>query len=290
MPGWKLWKKAEVEAAAAPEAMGRFNVRPRTDLVGGALPADRVEASKINALRKRRDGVLFDVEQATLAGEADNPWLERVATIDEAVRAVEADLARLERPEPAEPGARLPAAPVTVTEVAVEPSPRVVITIGETELVYVEDLDWAERGFQLARTELHLDSGDISAVSPGNVAEGDRDALREVLGDSLFSLATAARDRASGAAVGPSVRSLDELAIPDAAFGGWRDVNGSSPRRRAHAVRVGELTAELERLRSERDRELEEMARWRARLPVAQRRLRDVDEQIAAALSEVGGR
>lgn len=287
MPGWKFWEKAETEPETQPDPTptGRFNVRPRTDLVGGALPADQAAASRVSALRKRRDEVLFDVEEATLAGEEANPWLERVATIDEAARAVEADLASVARPVATSPGVALPAVSVTVVAVAEEPSPRVTIRVGDAELVYVEDLDWSERGHQLARTELHLELGDPSSLVPPSVGEDHRAELVEVLGDSLFRLATEARDASTVSRAMPPSRPLSALAVPDDEFGGWVDVTGSSPRRRAHAVRVAELTAELERLRAERDRELEEMSRWRERLPIARRRLRDVDEQIAAALA-----
>ena len=287
MPGWKFWEKAvaELETPAVRAPAGRFNVRPRTDLIGGALPADQAAASNVSALRKRRDAVLFDVEQATLAGEPTNPWLDRVATIDEAARAVESDLRRLARPGAPAQGMALPAIPVTVVNVVVEPSPRVVVKVGDRDLVYVEDLDWAERGHQIAWTELHLEEGDISALVPAAIEEGSRAELLEVLGDSLFRLATDARDWATAERPVQPPRPLTELAVPDAEFGGWIDVTGSSPRRRAHAVRTSGLTAELERLRTERDRELEEMARWRERLPIAQRRLRDVDEQIAAVLA-----
>lgn len=287
MPWWKFWENDETheEAPIPSEPMGRFNVRPRTDLIGGSLPSDQDAAARISALRKRRDSVLFDVEQSTLAAEPDNPWLDRVATIDEALAAVEADLARLTTPGSAAPGLPLPPTPVTVQDVSVEPMPRVVIRVGDVELTYEEELDWAERGFQLARTELHLERGDVASLVSGDVGDADRDELVEVLSDSLFRVATEARDQVPAAQSLRPSRRLSELAAPDSEFGGWTDVDRSSPRRRAHALRVVELTAELERLRAERDRELEEMARWRERLPIAQRRLRDVDEQIAAALA-----
>ena len=295
MPGWKFWEKesAEPEAPVVPEPTGRFNIRPRTDLVGGALPADDARAARITALRKRRDGVLFDLEQASLAGEAENPWLDRVATIEEARRAVDSDLRLLAESFRGEPGSALPSTPVTIAAVAVEPAPTVVIRIGGTELVYVEDLDWAERGNQLARTELHLESGDVAALLPPAMDPRDRAELIEVLENSLFAIASDARDRAAANQPIPPDRPLSDLAVPDASMGGWVDFNGSSPRRRAHAIREAELRGELDRLLNEKDRELEEMARWRERLPVAQRRLRDLDAEIAAALAgegDVGGR
>jgi len=287
MPGWKFWETVQPEEETPPATApaGRFNVRPRTDLVGGALPADQAAASRVSALRKRRDEVLFDVEEATLAGETVNPWLSRVATIEEATRAVEADLAGIARPDAAGPGLALPSTAVMVAAITDAPSPLVTIRVGATEIVYVEDLDWSERGHQLARTELHLELGDPSSLVPPSVGEDHRAELVEVLGDSLFRLATEARDASTVKRAMPPSRPLSALAVPDDEFGGWVDVTGSSPRRRAHAVRVAELTAELERLRTERDKELEEMARWRERLPIAQRRLRDVDEQIAASLA-----
>ena len=287
MPGWKFWEKAEMKTEGPPATApaGRFNVRPRTDLVGGALPDDREAAPMLSALRRRRDAVLFDVEEATLAGEGANPWLSRVATIEEAAQAVEADLAAVARPIATDSGPALPSTAVMVTAATDAPSPRVTIQVGATEVVYVEDLDWSERGHQVARTELYLESGDLQSLVPANVAQDRRSELVEVLGDSLFRVASEARDASAGDRPLRASRPLSELAVPDAEFGGWVDVTGSSPRRRAHALRVAELTAEMERLRSERDKELEEMARWRERLPVARRRLRDVDGQIAAALA-----
>ena len=291
MPGWKFWEKEKVEPErpVEPVPAGRFNVRPRTDLVGGSMPTDPARAARITALRKRRDGVLFDLEQATLAGEAENPWLDRVATIDEARRAVDADLRRLAESSAGEPGMALASTPVSIESVAIEPAPRVVIRVGNTELVYVEDLDWAERGNQLARTELHLESGDLVSLLPRRLNEQDRRELFEVMGDSLFAIASDARDRMSAGRPLPADRPLSALAQPDFEMGGWVDVHGSSPRRRAHAIRDAELRAELEHLWTEKQRELEEMARWRERLPVAERRLRDVDAEIAAALGQAEG-
>jgi hypothetical protein len=157
--------------------------------------------------------------------------------------------------------------------------------IGAERFVYAEELDWAERGFQIARSDLQREEGDAAALVPTDVPPGERDELVSVLSASLFAFATEARDATLEERPLPTAATLADFARPDPTFGGWTEWDGSSPRRRAHEERIAALAREADRLRAERDEELEEEARWQERLPIAQRRLRDVDEEIAALLA-----
>jgi hypothetical protein len=80
----------------------------------------------------------------------------------------------------------------------------------------------------------------------------------------------------------PDKPTLADLARPSAEEGGWLDWAGQSPARATRELMLRELDAEIERLVSERERELEEEHRWADRLPIALRRLADVDAEIAA--------
>jgi hypothetical protein len=284
VPNWKFWEKPNEQVQGhLPESTAprRFSARPRTDLIDPHTVADPGKAEQLTRLRNRRETVLFDLEQAELALEPENPWRERVALLDEALAAVQSDRERAQREsEPA--GMPLPPTPIEEIATSEGPPPSVSFRIGYQRFQYDEDIDWAERGFQLARSELQLRSGDSASLIPVGLSEADQTAVRDHLIDSLFAFASDLRDRMLAGEELPSQVTLADLARPDETNGGWYLWGGTSPAAQRKQHRLQELANEEQRLYDERKQELDELARWADRLPIARRRLADVDAEIAA--------
>ena len=282
MPNWKFWEnqREELPPPAPPPVTGT-SVRPRTDLPVSRAQPGTPQADQLDRLRRRREAVLFDVNQSELASEPDNPWRERVALLDQALVDVRSERARIEAVRlPA--GRTLDPVPITDVEVLLGPPPTVSFTIGGERFHYEEEIDWAERGTQIARSELQMRSGDVAAVLPSDVADPDRERLIDHLTDSFFTLASDLRDRTIAGEPLPETITLADLAQPDVDNGGWLEWNGSSPEGARRQSLTRAIDAEEQRLLSERSRELEEMEKLADRLPIAHRRLADVDAEIAA--------
>jgi hypothetical protein len=287
---WRFWERQDTSETAptlvppatpevAPRARG-FQPPPPRDLpTSSNLSAE--DNDKLARLHRRRDTVMFDVEQAESASAPDNPWNERIALLDEALEAVERDrkaLASL----PAQPGTPLPPTPITNVQVVPETPASVSYSIGPERFDYSEDIDWAERGTQLVKPELVHRSGDPAALVPPDGPDDQREALRDHLAASLFVFATDLRNRALNGNPLPEAPTLADLARPCDDCGGWRDWHGTCAECERHSWRSQQLHAEAERLRNERKQEEEERARLADRLPIARRRLAEVDAEIAA--------
>lgn len=284
MPNWKFWEKSSTELPPpleASEPARRFTAKPRTDLPGVNSTLGQETVTKLNQLRTRREAVLFDVEQAILATQPENPWLERVRLLDEAIDAVRSDRDRA-KSETAPIGESINPAPLSSVVFHEGPPPSVEFDVLEEHFIYAEEIDWAERGYQLARGDLLLQSGDprrlVDAVYNGSLYE----AFQEHLTASLFVFASDMRDRALAGEALPDDVSLVDLARPDETAGGWFDWKGHSAAASLRDHHVALLQQEEQRLLAERERELQEQARWEDRLPIAKRRLADVDAEIAA--------
>jgi len=283
MPSWRFWErddKANEPAEAAAATSGRFKVRPRSDLRNPSA-ADPARAEQVARLRARREAALFDVQQSELAKQPANPWRERVALIEQTMAIVVSDLEALTH-EHGVPGHPLPTTPVEELNAEEGPPPVVTFQIGGERFRFEEDLDWAERGSQIARSDLQLRHGDTFALLPDTFPEQQRTALAAHLSGSLFMFATDIRDRMLAGDPLPHDVTLADLAKPAATEGGWLDWAGHSPAAQERGWRRHDLEAERNRLLAERDGELEEQARWVERRPVALRRLRDVDNEFAA--------
>lgn len=282
MRSWKFWEKDEERAEpapAVPEIARRFSAKPRTDLIDSRTVTDPASAEALSRLVKRRDAILFDVERSKLAASPGNPWLERAALIDDAIAAIRSERETIAT-ETGQPGAIVAPIPMTDLTVLEGPPPSVRFTFGSETFEYREDLDWAERGFQLARSDLQLERGDPSAIVPLQLPESERITLATHLTGSLFVFASDMRDRVLAGEPLPESVTLADLARP-APAGGWLDWSGASPIEREKQVRIQELVIEEQRLLTERANELSEMAKLADRLPIARKRLADVDAEIA---------
>jgi hypothetical protein len=290
MARWRFWEREDTPKNAltvtpparpevAPRARGFHPPPPRDEPIASNLSAE--DNDKLARLLRRRDAVMFDVEQAESASQPDNPWTERIALLDEAMEAVERDrktLASL----PAQPGTPLPPTPITNIRVVAETPSSVSFDVGSERFDYSEDIDWAERGTQLVKPELVHRSGNPAALVPLDVPGQRQDALREHLTASLFVFATDLRDRELNGNPLPEAPTLADLARPCDDCGGWQDWHGTCAECQRRAWQRQHLDAEEERLRGERNQEAEERVHLADRLPIARRRLAEVDAEIAA--------
>src|SRR5687768_13983628 len=97
MPSWRFWDKRPREET--PQAVVDL---PRTATHGGPPPAPRPPLPELPAtddarqrrkaqLERRRDLILFDVEQGELALSPENPWQERIELLTESLATVDQD-------------------------------------------------------------------------------------------------------------------------------------------------------------------------------------------------------
>ena len=190
MARWKFWEKEQPgDSTPLSAATPQFKIRPRTDLNPSAAASDPNLAAAYERLVKRRAGILLDVEQTEAATRPDNPWLDRVREIDEALTSIERERAAISA-EPRSAGSPLPATPIQNILVTTAAPPRVSFRIGLEAFVFEEDLDWSERGFQLARSDLQLRSGSVDSLSIESLPLAERDAAAAHLANSLFGFAS----------------------------------------------------------------------------------------------------
>lgn len=281
---WKrLFHRKDEHAAPTAPSLPPTRRPRRRDTVPVADPALQ---GRLDHLRQRRELVLFDVERAEAATSPDNPWQERVDLLGESLAEIEADLAALDQ-ERESPGVTLPETPITrIAAIGDEPA-TVAFTIGGEHFRFEEERDWDQRGGPVVRGDLRRRSGDVAKVIPANLAT-NRELVEELtdhLAASVVVLATDLRDRAVDGAPLPAQPTLADLARPCEECGGWRDWRGTCDRCAERAFRRQRLRAEADRLRGERDAEADERRKWADRLPIAYRRLADVEAEIARLTS-----
>ena len=276
----KFWKRAKsAEDVSDSPVIKRFKMEPRRDTGTAGLPADPEQAARLLQLRKRRDAVMLEVTSAEAAKSDQNRWQTETGLLDQAITEIEGDISDLDQP-PGPAGAALPDIPIASLAVSDDPVMRITFTIGGESFSFAEDIDWAERGFQLARSELHREFGQVENLIPADLSAEDHAALKSHLEASLFVFATAIRDRFLESEPLPAI-TLDQLAQPSEAFGGWLDWSGQSPRATAIQVERNRLLAERARLEGERLHLADERARLIEQLPFARRRLAEIDREIA---------
>lgn len=280
MRHWKFWEKPPVPPRPEPAPAETYRIPPRKDAIAISPRLDPEQASRLRRLRQRRATVLYDVERAEEATRSDNSWDERVRLIDETIKSVEADLGAIDL-DRSPAGEELPATPIVNIRVSLEPPPSVSFSIGGEVFRYEEDLDWAERGFQIARSDLVRRSGDPAALIPDGVPGERKPRLVGHLTDSLFVFATGLRDVSVENQLLPASPTLSDLAKPSPEHGDWLDWAGDSPEKKRRDLKRAEMRTELERFRSEQAKETDERARWEDRLPIARRRLAEIDAEIA---------
>jgi hypothetical protein len=277
------------EGEAHAETPGRPPERTIPAHVAAALgerqqrqPADDPHQRRIVALKRKRRAILYDIEQGELAASPGNPWQERIELLTEAMAGVGDDLTTARNVEPG-PYHPVPATPISIGAIDTGNTVAVEFSIGDNRFTYSEDPDWAERGHQLARTELMRRTGDVEPLVPFDTPAAMRDDLRAHLADSFFVFASDLRDRTLDDEPLPEAPTLADLAAPCPDCGGWTDWRGTCQACARRNARIAELKREEGRLLDERASEAEERRRLVEGVPLARKRLRDVESDLADA-------
>lgn len=243
-------------------------------------------ALRLARMKKQRIALLFDVDQGELAASDDNPWTNRIALLTDAMETVHEDQERL-RTAPRSPYFAVPATPITHLETSDHQPFEVAFTIGPEAFAYQEELDWAERGHQMALPELIRRTGSAGPLVPYTTPSNLRNALQAHLSHSLDVFASDMRDRRLDQEPLPLHPTLADLANPCPTCGGWTDWKGRCANCAVRAADEMRLKREETRLLDERAREAEERHRLTERLPMVRRRLADLDAEMDALENEL---
>lgn len=279
MPNWKIWKKE-------PPHEQRSALPGRTATAGEPITPDvapRPSAppapDRIATLQRRRDGILFDVEQSELASQPENPWRERIDLLEQTIDDIRKErenldnVRRIDRPAPAN---QL----VTIGRVIWEDPASVEFSIANERFRYESEIDWAERGTYVTRNELERRLGDPSLFAPARWPEDEQQAFTERLNESLFIFATDLRHLAENGETLPAEVSLADLISSCPVCGDWQLWGGFCPscaeRDRQRKALEDEIAARLQDISAEE----EERAKIAERLPIALRRLADVEMEL----------
>lgn len=275
MPWWKFWEgqgKTSARPGRPPGASGSADT--------GTVVIRDAERRRLRRLLQRRSDLDYDLARARSAFEADNPWTERIDQLDAAVAQGEADLEALKTVRREEPSFTFPPDPIEVVEVNQADPATVVLRARDLTLRYQEEVDWAERGHQLALPELRRTEGDVAPLIPAGTDPDLRARLTEHLRHSFSIIADDALQRAVDGEPAPAV-TLADITRPCPECGGWLDPKGRCPACVELDWKRQQVRADIERLRKERDEVLQDLERFRERLPVIQRQLAETDADIA---------
>jgi hypothetical protein len=273
---WKrlFGKSSETAAESAPQPDPSGIVRRQRPA------ADPAQQNRLDQLRQRRDMAAYDLERAEAARQPENPWRERMDLLDRSLATIEDDLRALDTVPPLPP-ISLPETPITDIEVKAEEPASVSYTIGPEHFRWDEEIDWDQRGGPVVRGQILQRSGNAASLIPAGVPSERRDDLARHLAESATVLALDLRDRALDGDPLPEHPTLADLARPCPVCGDWLDWRGHCDACATRAWQRQNLRAEAARLAQERDDEEEDRHKWSERLPVARKRLADVDTEIA---------
>lgn len=247
----------------------------------GARPGDRGVEARLAELRRRRDALLYDIDQGNLAQQPENPWQDRVNLLIDALATVETDLSAVD----ARPVVQRPeVAPVPIERITAGGSDliRVEFSIAGERFAFEEQVDWDERGGPTVRGDLQPVAGDVSRLVPPQFDVDDRIALNDHLRESVAVFASNLRDRSLAGEPLPQSPTLQDLARPCPECGGWIDWNGHCHECALRDLERQRLRQEANRLDDERRKEAEERHRLAEGLPISQRRLIAVEADIRA--------
>ncbi len=243
-------------------------------------------AQRLARMKQQRLAMTFDLDQGELAAAADNPWTNRIALLTDAMETVHDDQQQLRS---APKSAYFPVPPIPISELTVSDSQPIEVSfaIAPEAFDYREELDWAERGHQMALPELIRRNGSAHSLAPAGTPEDLRDALQAHLSHSLDVFASDMRDRRLDEEPLPVQPTLADLAPPCPTCGGWADWKGRCATCAMRACEELRLRREEQRLLDERAREAEERHRLMERLPITRRRLADLDVEIERLETEL---
>lgn len=285
MPWWRFWEQPTTPRPDETETAERVAAAPARAPRRTRPALGDAAAARLDRLRKRRETVAFDLERAESATHPDNPWQERIDLLGESIATVEADLAALAAQPPA-PSFPLPETPVLDVAASADEPASVRFAIGPQRFRFEEETDWDQRGGPRVRGDLRRREGDAAVLVPRETPPEVRAPLARHLAASVEVFATDLRDRALDGEPLPADPTLADLARPCPDCGGWSDWRGHCDACAQRAWRRQQFEQEIARLDAERAEEAEDRHRWADRLPIARRRLADVDAEIAKAEAE----
>lgn len=236
--------------------------------------------SRRAALERRRMAIQFDIDQGELALEPENPWTHRITLLTEALANVESELQAMRQVVPA-PFHPLPETPVSDVQVSATEPYTVALRIGNEHFRWAEKLDWIERGGILAQPEFVQESGNAANLVPTDTSVELAESLAEHLVDSVTTYAISLRDARLAGDELPNGITLADLAPPCPVCGGWMDYRHTCNTCAVRNVNEQALFQERQHLMRERSAEAEERHRLGERLPLALRRMADVERELA---------
>ncbi len=273
MPRINFWKRDRSEqledAASSSTAASSTSTTPIRD----------AERRRLSRLLTRRSNIEFDLSQAETAFMPENRWNERIEQLDAAIRQAGEDLEQLSASPTDSLLIELPSTPIHIEVRAVDVPSEILIRCGDETLLFREEVDWAERGHQVALPNLMHVEGHVTSQIPDNLSIEIREQLIVHLHNSFSIIANDALSRASHDEPMRTL-ALSELTKPCTECGGWLDPLSRCPACTELEWRRKEFAVATARLIDERNDVMAELDRTRERLPVFRRQLQDVDRDI----------
>ena len=282
--GWRRIKdrllstNTQPDTASAPVVERPLTIAPP---IRRRTPEDRGTEQRLADLHRRRDALVYDIEQGMLAQQPANPWAERIALLTETLANVRNDMDAIDaRPRIQRPTVD-PIKIMSIQSVVTDNDLYVVsFTIADESFRFEEQVDWDERGGPRVRGDLQQVAGNADRLVPATFSDDDATAFAEHLRHSIVVFATDLRDCALAGDPDMPTPTLADLAQPCPTCGGWTEWGGRCPECAARERERHVLLAESNRLEDERRSEADEQHRLSDGLPISQRRLAAVEADI----------
>lgn len=210
---------------------------------------------------------------------ARNRWTDRVEQLDDAISQANEDLAQLTPRHDATLPVALAPWPIVIDVRSTEIPAEITIRVGREMMRFCEDVDWSERGHQLALPTLRQVEGDVASLVSNDLGPDTRELLVSHLSNGFSIIAN---DSLRRAVEGEPLLdlTLDRLTQSCDRCGGWLDPLGRCSSCAELDWRRNQITAAIARLIDERDDVIADQERMRERLPVFRRQLQDVERDI----------
>ena len=239
----------------------------------------QAERRQLRRLLKRYDDLQYDLQRAHEALTNENQWTERIEQLNQAVEQALEDRTAVEPVKPELERPQLGPVPVQVASLREAEPAEVTLHAGGIDITYREEIDWAERGHQVALPELRRVEGDVDPLLPQLPNEEIAQELREHLRHSLAIHANQVLEHAAEGTSTPEL-TLADMTTTCERCGGWLDQKGRCPHCAQLEWKRQEIDADLRRLRQERDEVIHDLERQRERLPIIQRQIFETEADI----------
>lgn len=279
MSWWKIWRNGDEPAREQADPHADTEAQRSGFTLNKPIIRD-AERRRLRRLLQRQDDLTYDIAEAETTFYRENRWTERMHQLDDAIAQADADLRALRPDKRPGPPITFPETPIEVLNVRVADPASVSLRVGEVTLGYREELDWSERGHQLALPQLTHSEGSARSLVPPEVPDDEREPVESHIIHSLGILANEALECAVDAESPPSY-TLADLGRPCPECGGLLDLRGRCPSCTALEWQHQEVREARERLRAERADVDDDLTRTRERLPILRRQLAETEADIA---------